>query len=195
MFQSICVELIPRATGYAYQNKQTVIFEVKSNCCLSVKHGKSTNRMVNEQPWPETNMQCIDECLSPNIGLQNHPPANCSSMNMLKNKLLTRCVRHYGKMKNLPDELAAVGAKGWLTKERCHELVTIYLVHTPSHSPTSPVQTLPLLELPRFWCWVFWNDIFCTLGLENIFHFQFNMTSTVKPERHSSWNVTCTVVS
>jgi hypothetical protein len=49
-----------------------------------------------------------------------------------------------------PDKLAAVGAKGWLTEECGHELVTIYLVHTPSQSPTSPVEALPLLEFPGF---------------------------------------------
>jgi hypothetical protein len=62
------------------------------------------------------------------------------------------------KQRNPPDKLAAVGAKGWLTEECGHEFVTIYLVHTPSQGPTSPVETLPLLELPGFWCWMLWND-------------------------------------
>jgi hypothetical protein len=54
------------------------------------------------------------------------------------------------EQRNSPDKLAAVRAKGWLTEECGHELVTIYLVHTPSQGPTSPVETLPLLELPGF---------------------------------------------
>jgi hypothetical protein len=77
--------------------------------------------------------------------------------------------------KNSPDKLTAVGAKGWLAEKCGHELVTIYLVYTPSHGPTPPVETLPLLELPRFCCWVFWNNnIFCTMTLQNIFNFQHN---------------------
>ena len=54
-----------------------------------------------------------------------------------------------------------MGAEGWLAEECCHELVTIYLVHTPSHGPTPSVESLPLLELPRFRCWVFWNQSTC----------------------------------
>ena len=51
--------------------------------------------------------------------------------------------------KCLPDKFAAVGAKGWLSEECSHELVTIYLVHTPSHGSTPPVEALPFLEFPR----------------------------------------------
>jgi hypothetical protein len=71
--------------------------------------------------------------------------------------------------KNSPNELAAVGAEGWLAEECCHELVTIYLVHPPSHGPTPPVESLPLLELPRFHCRVFWNKSPCyTLAVQNV---------------------------
>lgn len=51
---------------------------------------------------------------------------------------------------HLPYELVTVGAKRRLPQERRHELVTVDLMHAPSHRTPSPVETLTFLELPTW---------------------------------------------
>ena len=72
-----------------------------------------------------------------------------------------------GQGGSLPDEVTAVRAECRLLQVGGHEFVSVDLVNTATHGPPPPVQTLSLLELPRFLCatgaWICREKLVCKI--------------------------------